>query len=42
MSDGAVFTLKEVKREGKYWSPDLDEVMKHLLSNDPNEFWTSG
>jgi acyl-CoA dehydrogenase len=42
MSDGAAFTLRELKKEGKYWGPDLEEAMKHLTSTDPKDFWSSG
>lgn len=43
MTDGATFTLRELKRgNSKYWNDDLEEAYGHLTSNDPKKFWTSG
>jgi hypothetical protein len=42
MTDGAAFTLREIKAEEKYSSKEVDEAFNHLTSNDPKVFWTSG
>jgi alkylation response protein AidB-like acyl-CoA dehydrogenase len=45
MTDGAAFTLRELKKEKSYWGEDLEEAWKHLLSNKgdgKDRFWTSG
>ena len=42
MTDGAAFTLRELKKEGKYWSPELEKAFTHLTSKDPSKHWTSG
>lgn len=42
MTDGATFTLRELRKEGKYWDSDLEEAFKNLTSTNPEKFWTSG
>jgi alkylation response protein AidB-like acyl-CoA dehydrogenase len=42
MTDGAAFTLREIKREGKYWSKELEDAFARLTSNDAKRHWTSG
>lgn len=35
MTDGAAFTLRVLKREGRYWNPELEDALEHLTSSDP-------
>ncbi len=42
MTDGAAFTLRELKKEEKYWNEELEKAFKSLTSNDPKKMWTSG
>ena len=42
MTDGAAYTLRELKKEGKYWNEELEKAYKALISNDPKKMWTSG
>ena len=43
MTDGAAFTLRELKRtQSPYWDPDLEEAYQGLISADPAKMWTSG
>lgn len=43
MTDGAAFTLREMKRnKSKYWDSELQKAYENLTSNDPKKMWTSG
>ena len=43
MTDGAAFTLRNLKAEGgKYWGKDLEEAFDRLTSKDSSKHWTSG
>lgn len=42
MTDGAAFTLRELKKEGTYWGKDIEEAYNRITSSDPSKFWTSG
>ena len=43
MTDGAAFTLREMRRQRvKYWNVELELAFASLVSNDPDKFWTSG
>ncbi|TNV81084.1 hypothetical protein FGO68_gene7199 [Halteria grandinella] len=42
MTDGAAYTLRELKQEGKYWNKELEEAYARLTSKDPKKHWTSG
>jgi hypothetical protein len=42
MTDGATFTIRELRKENKYWGKDLEEAWNNLISDDPNKAWTSG
>ena len=33
MTDGAAFTLTQLKKEGKYWDKDLEEALSRLTSD---------
>lgn len=43
MTDGASLILRDLKRsKNPYFTSDLENAYKHLLSRDPEEYWTSG
>lgn len=42
MSDGAAFTLREIKKSNKYWDNDLEQAFNNIISEDPQKAWTSG
>ena len=42
MTDGAAFTLRELKKEGKHWNKELEKAFESLTSKDPSKHWTSG
>ena len=42
MTDGAAFTLRELKKEGAFWSSELEKAYEGLTSKDPGKHWTSG
>lgn len=43
MTDGAAFTLRELKRNNSnYWSEELQVAYDNLTSNNPKKMWTSG
>lgn len=43
MTDGAAYTLRELKREEtSYWCDELQKAYESLTSSDPKKMWTSG
>ena len=43
MTDGATFILRDLKRQkSPYFTAELENAYEHLLSVEPESFWTSG
>jgi hypothetical protein len=42
MTDGAAYTLREIKKDGAFWDKDLEEAYNRVTATDPTKFWTSG